>query len=118
MVLHKTFTEQIGEWTTLTPLDRREKVRLEAEHFLNSELQGGVEVLDISETATAIGGLFAVTIWYKKPEESAPKTSKRKVHLRPEEESAEMLERLVHGERRADTVDLLVTTELARRGAR
>ncbi len=117
MIGHKTFTEHADDWTALTPLDRREKVRQEAEQFLNHELPTNVHILDISETATAIGGLFAVTVWYREPERPAEKPAKR-VHLRPEEESAELLERMIHGERPADPLDLLVSAELVRRGAK
>lgn len=110
MIVHKTFIEHTSEWTTLTPIDRREKVRQEMEHFLNVELQKGAEVLGISETATAIGGLFAVTVWYKEPD---PHPSvKRARHLRPEEESAEMLERLIHNEQPANAVDMLLSERL------
>lgn len=110
MIVHKTFIEHTMEWTTLTPIDRREKVRQEMEHFLNVELQKGTEVLSISETATAIGGLFAVTVWYKEPDKQP--STKRLRHLRPEEESAEMLERLIHPEQPANAVDMLLSERL------
>ncbi len=65
MIVHKTFTEQTASLTGKKALARREKLRKKAEEFINNELNEK-DIISIAETATTMGGLFSVTIWYKK----------------------------------------------------
>ena len=65
MIVHKTFTEQTAGLTGKAALNNREKLREKAERFINDEIneQG---VINITETAMTVGGLFSITIWYRK----------------------------------------------------
>ncbi len=65
MIVHKTFTEQTTSLTGKKALAKREKLRKKAEAFINNELNEK-DVISIAETAITAGGLFSVTIWYKK----------------------------------------------------
>jgi len=65
MIVHKTFTEQTTDLTGQAALGNREKLREKAEEFIVSELNEE-DVINITETAIATGGLFSVTIWYRK----------------------------------------------------
>ncbi len=65
MIVHKTFTEQTTDLTGQAALGNREKLREKAEEFIASELNEE-DVINITETAIATGGLFSVTIWYRK----------------------------------------------------
>ena len=65
MIVHKTFTEQTTGLTGQAALGNREKLREKAEEFIANELDEE-DVINITETAIATGGLFSVTIWYRK----------------------------------------------------
>jgi hypothetical protein len=65
MIVHKTFTEQTTGLTGQAALGRRETLREKAEEFIANELDEE-DVISIAETAITTGGLFSVTIWYRK----------------------------------------------------
>ena len=65
MIVHKTFTEQTTGLTGQAALGNREKLREKVEEFIANELNEE-DVINITETAIATGGLFSVTIWYRK----------------------------------------------------
>ena len=65
MIVHKTFTEQTTGLTGQAALGNREKLREKAEEFIANELNEE-DIVNITETAIATGGLFSVTIWYRK----------------------------------------------------
>lgn len=65
MIVHKTFTEQTTGLTGQAALGNREKLREKAEEFIANELNEE-DIINITETAIATGGLFSVTIWYRK----------------------------------------------------
>ena len=67
MIVHKTFTEQTTGLTGQAALDKREKLREKAEEFIASELNDE-DVVNIAEAVMTAGGLFSVTIWYRKRE--------------------------------------------------
>jgi len=72
LIVHKTFTQLALSWRSDHTLAKQEKVREEAEKFIAKELDQG-DVINITETLLGvgrwmqIGGLFSVTIWYRKP---------------------------------------------------
>ena len=65
MIVHKSFTEQTTGLTGQAALGNREKLREQAEEFIANELNEE-DIINITETAIATGGLFSVTIWYRK----------------------------------------------------
>jgi hypothetical protein len=65
MIAHKTFTEQTTSWTGQAALDNRERLRDKAVEFVAAELDEK-DAISITETAMAVGGLFSVTVWYRK----------------------------------------------------
>ncbi len=65
MIVHKTFTEQTTGVTGQATLGNREKLREKAEEFIANELNEE-DIINITETAITTGGLFSVTIWYRK----------------------------------------------------
>lgn len=65
MIVHKTFTEQTAGLTGKAALSNREKLREKVEEFIRNEI-GEEDVVNIAETATTVGGLFSVTVWYRK----------------------------------------------------
>jgi len=65
MIVHKTFTEQTTGLTGKAALGNREKLREKAEEFIANELNDE-DVISIAETVMTMGGLFSVTIWYRK----------------------------------------------------
>lgn len=65
MIVHKTFTEQTAGVTGQAALGNRETLREKAEEFIANELNEE-DVISIAETAMTAGGLFSVTIWYRK----------------------------------------------------
>jgi hypothetical protein len=65
MIVHKTFTEQTAGLTGQAALGKRETLREKAEEFIANELNEE-DVISIAETAMTAGGLFSVTIWYRK----------------------------------------------------
>jgi hypothetical protein len=64
VIAHKTFSEQTTSWTGQAALDNRDKLRDEAAEFVAAELREE-DVISITETAMAVGGLFSVTVWYR-----------------------------------------------------
>ena len=67
MIVHKTFTKQTTGLTGQAALDKREKLREKAEEFIANELNDE-DVVNIAEAVMTAGGLFSVTIWYRKRE--------------------------------------------------
>ena len=67
MIAHKTFAEQTTGLTGQAALNRREKLREKAEEFVANELNDD-DVINVAEAAMTPGGLFSVTIWYKRRE--------------------------------------------------
>ncbi len=65
MITHKTFTAQTIGLTGKNTLANREKIRDKVEEFVNNEINPE-DVISITETAITVGGLFAVTVWYRK----------------------------------------------------
>ena len=65
MIVHKTFTEETTGLTGQAALGNREKLRQKAEEFIANELNEE-DIINITETAITTGGLFSVTIWYRK----------------------------------------------------
>lgn len=65
MIVHKTFTRQTAGLTGKAALGNREKLRERAEEFINGEINKE-DVVSITETAMTIGGLFSITVWYRK----------------------------------------------------
>jgi hypothetical protein len=65
MIVHKTFTDQTTGLTGQAALDNREKLRKVAEDFMTTE-RDEQDVISVAETATAVGGLFSVTVWYRR----------------------------------------------------
>jgi hypothetical protein len=65
MIVHRTFTEQTTGLTGQAALGKREKLREKAEEFIGTELNEE-DVISIAETVMTVGGLFSVTIWYRK----------------------------------------------------
>jgi hypothetical protein len=64
MIIHKTFTDQTTSWTGKDALNKREKIRKEAEDFIANEINEQ-DVVNITETAMTSNGLFSVTIWHR-----------------------------------------------------
>ena len=69
MIVHRTFTEQTTGLTGQAALNKREKLREKAQEFIANELNEE-DVVSITETAITVGGLFSVTVWYRKREPS------------------------------------------------
>jgi len=71
MMVHKTFTELTVGLTGQAALAKQEKLREKVEEFIANELNDE-DVINITETIMSIGrlfsigGLFSVTIWYRK----------------------------------------------------
>lgn len=66
MIAHKTFTKQTTGLTGKTSLGNREKLRAKIEKFVTDEINEEA-IISITETATTVGGLFSITIWYRQP---------------------------------------------------
>jgi hypothetical protein len=64
MLTHKTFTAQTIGLTGKSSLTQRERVRDQAEAFMNHEIKAD-QVFSITESAMSIGGQIAVTVWYR-----------------------------------------------------
>jgi hypothetical protein len=69
VIAHRTFTEQTTGLTGQAALDNRDRLRDRAVEFVEAELDEG-DLISIAETAMALGGLFSVTVWYKKSSQS------------------------------------------------
>jgi hypothetical protein len=67
VIVHKAFTEQTTGLTGQAALDKREKLREKAEEFIANELSEE-DVISIAETVMTAGGLFSVTVWYRRRE--------------------------------------------------
>lgn len=65
MFTHKTFTADTIGLTGKDSLAQRERVRDQAEAFMNHEIKAD-QVISITESAMSIGGQIAVTVWYRK----------------------------------------------------
>jgi hypothetical protein len=71
MILHKTLTERTVSWNGANTLRKQEELRARAQEFIAKELEEG-DVINITESLMGlgnwvqIGGLFSVTIWYRK----------------------------------------------------
>lgn len=66
MIAHKTFTKQTASLTGRAALENREKLRQEVEKFIESHEIGEEDVINISEIVVTVGGLFSITVWYRK----------------------------------------------------
>ena len=64
MIAHKTFTKQTTGLTGKAGLANREKLREEVSEFVNATINEQ-DVINITETAMTVGGLFSITIWYR-----------------------------------------------------
>ena len=67
MIVHKTFTEQTTGLTGQAALNKREKLRERVEEFAANELNDE-DVINVAEAAMTAGGLFSVTVWYRRRE--------------------------------------------------
>ena len=65
MIIHKTFTEPTVGLTGKAALGNREKLREKVEEFIRNEIDEE-DVVNITETAITVSGLFSVTVWYRK----------------------------------------------------
>jgi hypothetical protein len=65
VIVHKTFTEQTTGLTGQAALRKREKLREKAEEFIANKLNEE-DVMSIAEAVMTVGGLFSVTVWYRK----------------------------------------------------
>jgi len=65
VVVHKTFTNQVGGLSGNAALRKRERLRDEAGAFIANEITDE-DVISVSETDLGGGDLFSVTIWYRK----------------------------------------------------
>ena len=65
MIVHRTFTGSTASWTGQAALDKREELREKAEEFIANELNDE-DIINITETMMSFGGIFSVTIWYRK----------------------------------------------------
>jgi hypothetical protein len=64
VIAHKTFTKQTAGLTGRAALANREKLRQEVERFVN-EMINERDVINITESAITVGGLFSITAWYR-----------------------------------------------------
>ena len=64
MIAHKTFTKQTAGLTGRAALANREKLRQEVERFVNETINER-DVINITESAMTVGGLFSITAWYR-----------------------------------------------------
>ncbi len=64
MLTHKTFTAGTTGLTGSDSLAQRERIRDQAEAFMNHEIKAD-QVVSITESAMSIGGQLAVTVWYR-----------------------------------------------------
>ena len=64
MIVHKTFTKQTAGLTGKAALANREKLRQEVERFINETINER-DVINITESAITVGGLFSITTWYR-----------------------------------------------------
>jgi hypothetical protein len=64
MIVHKTFTRQTAGLTGKAALANRERLRQEVERFI-SETINEHDVINITESAITVGGLFSITTWYR-----------------------------------------------------
>jgi hypothetical protein len=64
MIVHKTFTKQTAGLTGRAALANREKLRQEVERFVNETINER-DVINITESAITVGGLFSITAWYR-----------------------------------------------------
>ena len=64
MIVHKTFTRQTAGLTGKAALANREELRQEVEKFLNEKINER-DVINITESAITVGGLFSITAWYR-----------------------------------------------------
>jgi hypothetical protein len=65
MIVHKTFTESTTGLTGKATLGNREKLREKVEEFIKNGINDE-DVVNITETAITVGGLFSITVWYRK----------------------------------------------------
>ncbi len=66
MIVHKTFTESTTSLTGRATLGNREKLREKVEEFIRRNGINDEDVVNITETAITAGGLFSITVWYRK----------------------------------------------------
>ena len=64
MIVHKTFTRQAAGLTGRAALATREKLRQEVERFVDETINER-DVINITESAITVGGLFSITAWYR-----------------------------------------------------
>jgi hypothetical protein len=64
VIVHKTFTKQTAGLTGRSALAKREELRQEVERFIN-ETTNERDVINITESAITVGGLFSITTWYR-----------------------------------------------------
>jgi hypothetical protein len=64
VIVHKTFTKQTAGLTGRAALANREKLRQEVERFINETINER-DVINITESAITVGGLFSITTWYR-----------------------------------------------------
>ena len=111
MIKHKTFTEHsLGGEAFLT---KQVALRSEVAKFLN-ENTAVREVLDVSEIAIPDEGVFTVTVWYRAAEPEQVKDR----DLRPEEMSAELLDRAVRANQSKDAFDMLADKNMVHSSSR
>jgi hypothetical protein len=71
MIVHKTLTERTSSWMAENTLAKQENLREKAQEFIARELNEE-DVINLAETLMSagngheIGGLFSVTVWYRK----------------------------------------------------
>ncbi len=99
MIAHKTFTEHGVIATDLQ--EKQSNVRDAVARFVN-ENKDVAAVLDISEVVIPDEGVFTVTVWYRL-RDVAPIEERT---LRPEELSAELLDRVVHAPKPQNSFDI------------
>ncbi len=111
MVKHKTFTERALAGEEL--VTKQGALRAEVAKFLN-ENTAVLDVFNVSEIMIPDEGVFTVTVWYRAAE---PKKEKER-DLRPEEISAELLDRAIHANQSRDAFDMLADKKMVHSSSR
>lgn len=111
MIKHKTFTERTLAGKEL--LAKQDALRAEVAKFLN-ESNVVRDVFNVSEIMIPDEGVFTVTVWYLAAE---PQKEKQR-DLRPEELSAELLDRAVHAKQSRDAFDMLADKKMVHSSSR
>lgn len=86
MVVHKTFSERVV--SAEVSQEKQDALREKVQLFVNDPTTVQ-RVISISESFLPEEGAFAITVWYHTPAEE---------RRRPEEMSAELLDRMIHGD--------------------